>query len=236
MDVNDLLLKGNWVYWMEKTIKHEKREADIVSDAQLKPRQVQAVESRRKILETASRLFDEKGYDNVGIADICEAAGFSTGAFYHYFKSKEEILAERYLPVAQVAEALFVEIDKQARQGSSSSVDRLARFVRAFLGYTNAVGPETTNMIQSIVIRPGYASSERIAAMLMPHHFVEKIIEEGQRAGEIRDDLSAADIASGLYNCIVGIIYTWCLPNVSVDLMEEAEKTIALVTEGLRKR
>lgn len=46
-----------------------------------------------KILETAQRLFLEKGYDNTTIQDIVDGlGGLTKGAIYHHFKSKEEII------------------------------------------------------------------------------------------------------------------------------------------------
>lgn len=46
-----------------------------------------------KILETAQRLFLEKGYDNTTIQDIVdELGGLTKGAIYHHFRSKEEIM------------------------------------------------------------------------------------------------------------------------------------------------
>ena len=45
------------------------------------------------ILETATRLFVQKGYERTSIQDIINnLGGLSKGAIYHHFKSKEEIL------------------------------------------------------------------------------------------------------------------------------------------------
>ncbi len=49
-------------------------------------------ERRTDILDAASRLFVTKGYGKTTIIDILEALGISKGAFYHYYKSKEEVL------------------------------------------------------------------------------------------------------------------------------------------------
>lgn len=54
--------------------------------------QVQA--NRAHIVQTASVLFRERGYDGVGIADLMAAAGFTHGGFYKHFPSKAELLAE----------------------------------------------------------------------------------------------------------------------------------------------
>src|SRR5689334_16944846 len=54
----------------------------------------QAAKNRREILETAERLFRERGFDGVGVADLMKEAGFTHGGFYNHFGSKEELAAE----------------------------------------------------------------------------------------------------------------------------------------------
>jgi TetR/AcrR family transcriptional regulator, transcriptional repressor for nem operon len=51
-------------------------------------------ESRKIIVTTASRLFREKGFDGIGVADIMAAAGLTHGGFYRHFPSKEALIAE----------------------------------------------------------------------------------------------------------------------------------------------
>jgi AcrR family transcriptional regulator len=47
--------------------------------------------ARERLLESAKRLFSQKGYYATSVEDIVASAGFSKGAFYFYFKSKEEL-------------------------------------------------------------------------------------------------------------------------------------------------
>jgi TetR/AcrR family transcriptional regulator, transcriptional repressor for nem operon len=54
----------------------------------------QAMENRARIVETASILFRERGYDGVGVADLMAAAGFTHGGFYKHFRSKADLMAE----------------------------------------------------------------------------------------------------------------------------------------------
>lgn len=54
----------------------------------------QAQANRAHIVETASALFRERGYDGVGIADLMAAAGFTQGGFYKHFRSKSDLMAE----------------------------------------------------------------------------------------------------------------------------------------------
>jgi TetR/AcrR family transcriptional repressor of nem operon len=60
----------------------------------MKVTKAQAQANRARIVETASTLFRERGYDGVGIADLMAAAGFTHGGFYKHFGSKADLLAE----------------------------------------------------------------------------------------------------------------------------------------------
>lgn len=51
-------------------------------------------QKRSSILETAERLFFDKGYEQTSIQDILDALSMSKGGFYHHFTSKEAILSE----------------------------------------------------------------------------------------------------------------------------------------------
>jgi len=53
--------------------------------------QARSEETRQHILEAASRLFSQAGYNATGVAEICQAAGVSKGAFYHHFPSKQAV-------------------------------------------------------------------------------------------------------------------------------------------------
>ena len=60
----------------------------------MKVTKAQAQANRAHIVETASALFRERGYDGVGIADLMAAAGFTHGGFYKHFGSKADLMAE----------------------------------------------------------------------------------------------------------------------------------------------
>ncbi len=58
------------------------------------PKIVNRDEYRQKLLEKSLSLFTRKGYHNVNMKEIAAEIGVSTGTLYHYFPSKENILAE----------------------------------------------------------------------------------------------------------------------------------------------
>jgi len=51
-------------------------------------------DTREDILEAATKLFLQKGYEGVSIKDITEAVGMTKGALYHHFPGKEELFGE----------------------------------------------------------------------------------------------------------------------------------------------
>ena len=60
----------------------------------MKVTKAQARENRARIVETASALFRERGYDGVGVAELMAAAGFTHGGFYKHFRSKADLMTE----------------------------------------------------------------------------------------------------------------------------------------------
>jgi len=51
-------------------------------------------EIKRKIIDSARRLFNRRGFDNVGLKEIMAGAGLTHGGFYSYFRSKSDLYAE----------------------------------------------------------------------------------------------------------------------------------------------
>ena len=74
----------------------------------LQPTQTaKAEETRAKILDTALRLFRERGFDKTTMRDIAAEAGVAIGAAYYYFRSKEELVMAFYLRTAEEARDEF---------------------------------------------------------------------------------------------------------------------------------
>ena len=51
----------------------------------------QAAENRDRIIDAAGRLFRERGFDGIGVANLMKAAGLTHGGFYGHFESKEDL-------------------------------------------------------------------------------------------------------------------------------------------------
>lgn len=123
--------------------------------------QVQA--NRARIVETASTLFRERGYDGIGVADLMGAAGFTHGGFYKHFQSKTDLMAQAaQCGIAQTA-------------AKTAGVDRNA-FVKYYLSRKHRDNPGdgctmaalgTDAARQSEQVREAFAAGiERMLALL----------------------------------------------------------------------
>jgi AcrR family transcriptional regulator len=79
-------------------------------------------DTRARVFETALRLFREKGFDATTMRDVAAGAGLSLGAAYHYFPSKEAIVAAYYESVQTEHGARL----REALPAMTSARDRLA--------------------------------------------------------------------------------------------------------------
>ena len=75
-------------------------------------------DTERRILDSARRLFAEKGYEKTSIQDILDDLGLSKGGLYHHFKSKEAILdrlnADEWAATARLLDKLIERKDMSA--------------------------------------------------------------------------------------------------------------------------
>ncbi|MBA1334932.1 MAG: Transcriptional regulator, AcrR family [Firmicutes bacterium] len=81
---------------------------------------------KNELVEIAEKLFLEKGYEETSVDDILNASGLSKGGFYHYFKSKEEVLAES---INNLAESLLEEAERIIEDPRLNALEKLNRFM-----------------------------------------------------------------------------------------------------------
>lgn len=67
-------------------------------------RKEQAQQTEQAILQAAMELARENSFDKVSVRDICQRAGITTGAFYHHFRSKEDLLSRGFSPLDRYME------------------------------------------------------------------------------------------------------------------------------------
>ncbi|WP_070885722.1 TetR/AcrR family transcriptional regulator [Pseudomonas argentinensis] len=108
----------------------------------------QAQANRVLIVETASRLFRERGYDGVGVADLMAAAGFTHGGFYKHFASKADLMAES--AACGIAKSLEHSQDLSTRQFFDRYLTRKHRDVRDLGCTLSALGGDAARQPEAL--------------------------------------------------------------------------------------
>ena len=96
----------------------------------------QAEENRQAVIDAASRLFRERGFDGIGLAELMGAAGLTHGAFYKQFKNKDDLIAQA------CDRALETGADGWRRAATEAGEGAYAALVRRYLtpGHRGRVG------------------------------------------------------------------------------------------------
>ncbi len=91
------------------------------------------IDTKEKLLDTAERLFGEKGYDATSLRQIIGEAGANLAAIHYHFGSKQELLDElimrRAEPVNRERLAMLEEVESRAGDGPPAIEDVLGAFL-----------------------------------------------------------------------------------------------------------
>jgi AcrR family transcriptional regulator len=165
------------------------------------PRVIKHPDIRRaELLDRATALFVQHGYDNVSLNDLIAAVGVSKGAFYHWFPSKDELitaLAERS------ARDQFTAIEEAIARCGGTALDRLNALLQAGFDVKMRMGaPEHLAAMVSL-LRPENAHLYgRIVAVSedLVRPLLARVISDGVREGVFRtfDADGVADMILGL--------------------------------------
>ena len=91
-------------------------------------RQLAAMETKKKLIETAKNIICKKGLINTSIEEITKASGVSNGTFYTYFKRKEDI-------VFALSDYMFQKLYDEALAYNAGIIERLAVYMTSFAQY-----------------------------------------------------------------------------------------------------
>lgn len=70
--------------------------------------------NRRNVVEVASRLFRQRGYDGIGLADLMKGAGLTQGGFYKQFGSKDDLIVEASVEALKSGAGRWAELASDA--------------------------------------------------------------------------------------------------------------------------
>lgn len=178
-------------------------------------RELQKIQTRKKIYETAIELFVEKSFEEVKITDIVEKAGVSVGSFYYHFPSKDDIIDEGYRDFDNELELLYKE--KNPAMG--------------YEGIMFLVEHQVDDVLKKGVILTSIFFKNQIGTVheyfFSTNRFLyEKLIEHVEFV--IHDEKQIKEIAEAILRSVRGTIYDWCLHQGGYDLKEIALRDIKM--------
>lgn len=135
-------------------------------------------ERKNEIVDTAARLFAQKGYDECSVNDILNTIGIAKGTFYHYFRSKEEVLDA----VISRATDLIRERINQAMQNTELAPTEKMLHLFLAMRVKDQMGDELLEEMH----RPENAllhQKSLVASVEMITPMMTQIVEEGNAMG-----------------------------------------------------
>lgn len=141
-------------------------------------------ETVQKILDTAERLFIEKGYDKTSLQDIIGETGLSKGAIYHHFLSKEDIF---YFVCDRIGQRSTRALAKVRDDCQLNGLDKLRVMFKTSLRPEYQV--KMFSMMPYLLDNAKFLAAEMqsIFREVVPD-FVEPIIRQGVADGSIYTD------------------------------------------------
>lgn len=192
----------------------------------LTSRQKQAIATKLRITQIATELFKLNGFDSVKIQDICQAAEISTGAFYHHFKSKSEIINTAYEQVD------ILVMDKLETKSFCSNLDKLLFLLGEGANMMDELGWVFVSEIYKNLLsidRKYSTKPDRYMALE-----VKSIVEDSIKSGELDNSISSLDLTMIIMRISRGTIFDWCLHEGSYNLKSTMEFELKLVLSNFK--
>ena len=178
-------------------------------------------ERKQELIDTAERLFLEKGYEQTTVADIVREIEVAQGTFYYYFSSKEEILEA-------IIEKDITALEENVRQIMSredaNAAIKLNAVVNSIIGIS-ASGREIMDYL--------HEESNAVMHEKMERHTIERlvplmtrVVAEGTRAG-IFDVQYPTETAEFL---LAALVYFFHHPEIFKDPMRREKMQSSLET------
>lgn len=185
---------------------------------QVNRRERRRVEIRDRLFQAALQLFAERGFLETTVADITEAADVGKGTFFNYFPTKEHVLAT-------FGEERIAMIERAFKEARSSN-EPVLRAIHDLL--TNLADAYSGNAALLRAIYAAHASCPDVRAELQKRmhrgrQLMTRMFQLAQERGEIRRDISPAELARLTQLVFMGVTLAWSMnPDSSLEKTTEA--------------
>lgn len=183
------------------------------------------------ILDAAVRVFARSGYHGARVGDIAEEAGVAHGLLYHYFPSKEEVLATVFRENWRgLLEALHrVETADEPADEKLRGVSKI--FLRSWRNDPDLVRVMVREVARSPHLQAQVDEVREVFLVL------QRIVEEGQAQGVFRPELDARLASWILYGGLEELLTGWVLgqlPDGDEEVARAERAIVEVICGGLR--
>ena len=194
----------------------------------------QGAQTRKKIYESADRLFIQYGVHEVSVDAIVEAAGVSKGTFYIHFKSKDALIASFVSGYASRLDMDYKSFLDSLPADLPASVVLLAMVEKIAAIMADIVGYDRMNMLYRLQLTRDIDLEAINGYGRKLYQMFGDILEQGIRKGEFQSSLSLDILSRHFVMAIRGLCYEWCIRYPNFDLKEQAVEHCRLLIEGIR--
>ena len=189
-------------------------------------------QTREQILAAARQLFTERGYHTTSVYDLFEHAGITKGAFFHHWKTKEDLALALFDDMRRTFEEhIFVVArgDLRARQKMDNLLRALCEisssprwiYIRMFALWCSELRPDEEKIGPAV-----HALKARWSALW------KELIQKAQQESDLRADISAENLSFLVSSAILGVQLMNASPTSHSDSTKVALDTLrrALLT------
>ena len=186
--------------------------------------------TKRRIFNTAVKLFSDKGYDNASVEEITAIAGVAKGSLYYHFSKKEDIFD---LILQEGMKLLRNSIEIKTRN-CESSLDKIKAIIlveiKVIVKYEDFL-----NVVLSQIWGEEEKNKKCKKAVFEYIKIIEEIVQEGIKSGEFYDgDVEA--ISAGIFGVTCSSLIYRLKRNREVDVETIYNGFINSVTRTLSKK
>ncbi len=170
------------------------------------------IDPKRRLLRAADRLMYAKGYEAVGVAELCREAGVQKGSFYHFFASKQDLAIEMLdRSWARTRKAIFAAAFDDESRTAVESITRYGDLLAEHLAIGHAdggvvAGCRVGNFAVELSAHDDAVRAKVEAIFADMTEILETTIRRGIEAGDVRADVDPAEAAADVLALMEGLM------------------------------